>query len=118
MILHVVWSANGDLTSKASSKVNSLNDDTYQWDCATVIYYVILRTSRARCTLNKDILDLLNEESVSGACNGNSTRSLLQVFDKVNRPLKCHSNFLGGYIYYSVWEDQRKNRLCIQHMNL
>ena len=34
-ILLVVWSANSDgsaLTSMASSKVNLLNDDTYQWD--------------------------------------------------------------------------------------
>ena len=28
---------------------------------------VILRTNRVRCTLNMEILDLLNEESVSGA---------------------------------------------------
>ena len=28
--------------------------------------YVILRTNRARCALNKKILNLLNEESVSG----------------------------------------------------
>ena len=40
MILLVVWSAKGDdsaLTSKASSKVNLLNDDTYRWNCVTVI---------------------------------------------------------------------------------
>ena len=42
MILLVVWSANGDgsaLTYKASSKTkfNFLNDDTYRWNCATVI---------------------------------------------------------------------------------
>ena len=49
------------LTFKASSKVNLLNDDTYQWDCAT--NYVILRTNRAKCALNKEILDLLNEEA-------------------------------------------------------
>ena len=40
MILLVVWSANGDgsraLTAMASSKVNLLNDDIYQWVCATV----------------------------------------------------------------------------------
>ena len=28
---------------------------------------VILRTNRVRCALNMEILDLLNEESVSGA---------------------------------------------------
>ena len=40
MFLLVVWSVNGDgsaLTSKANSKVNLLNDDTYRWVCATVI---------------------------------------------------------------------------------
>ena len=31
-------------------------------------YSVILWTNRARCTLNLDNLDLLTEESVSGAC--------------------------------------------------
>ena len=34
MILLVVWSVNGNgsaLTSKASSRVNFLNDDTYKW---------------------------------------------------------------------------------------
>ena len=39
-ILLDVWSANGDgcaLTSKASSMVNLLNDDTHLWVCATVI---------------------------------------------------------------------------------
>ena len=30
---------------------------------------VILRTNRVRCALNMEILDLLNEESVSGARN-------------------------------------------------
>ena len=39
-ILLVVWSANSDgsaLTSKASSKVNLLSDNTYRWDCATAL---------------------------------------------------------------------------------
>ena len=36
-------------------------------DCSAS--YVILWTYRARCALNKEILDLLNEESVSGACS-------------------------------------------------
>ena len=52
-ILLVVWSTNGNgsaLTSKASSKV--------------------IRTNRARCALKKEILDLLNEESISGARSG------------------------------------------------
>ena len=35
--------------------------------------YVILRTNSARCALNKEILDLLYEESASGAnsCRAN-----------------------------------------------
>ena len=35
-ILLVVWFANGN-DSAFTSKVNTLNDDTYRWDCATVI---------------------------------------------------------------------------------
>ena len=35
--------------------------------------YVILRTNRARSALNKEILDLLNEESVSGAHSGRAS---------------------------------------------
>ena len=35
--------------------------------------YVILRTNRARSALNKEILDLLNEESVSGARSGRAS---------------------------------------------
>ena len=60
MILLVVWSANGDgsaLTSKASS--NLLNDDTYRFVCA------------GNCV--KKILDLLNEESVSGESSGRAS---------------------------------------------
>ena len=40
MILLVVSSANGNgsaLTSKASSKVKWLNNDTYRWNCAIII---------------------------------------------------------------------------------
>ena len=39
IILLVDWSANGDgsALSKASSKVNLLNDGTYRWNCVTVI---------------------------------------------------------------------------------
>ena len=48
------------------------------------------------------------------------------MFEKISRPLKCQSNFggggggggRGGGGLYSVWEDQRKNRLCIWHMDL
>ena len=35
--------------------------NTFRWDC------VILLTNRAKCELNKEILDLINEESVSRA---------------------------------------------------
>ena len=64
-----------------------------------------------RCALNKEILDLLSEESVSGARSGraksiNSTRSLPRVLERVSQPLKCHSNFLGGsytYIYIYMY---------------
>ena len=65
MILLVVWSANGDgsaFTSKTSSKINLLNDDTYQLVYATVTV--------DKCAIYKKILDLLDEESVSGACSG------------------------------------------------
>ena len=63
----------------------------------------ILR-NRAKGALNKEILDLLNEDSISGACSGSITltRSLLRVFEKVSQPLKCHSNFLGGHIHIYV----------------
>ena len=72
MILLVVWSANGD-GSALTAKVNLLNDDTYQWDCATVIVSSFGQINRARCTLNKEILDLLNEKSISGACSGRAS---------------------------------------------
>ena len=52
-------------TSKASFKVNLLNDDTLPMDLCDH-NYVILRTTRARCAIYKEILDLLNEESVAG----------------------------------------------------
>ena len=41
--------------------------------------YVILQTNRAKCTLNKKILDLLNEERISGACSGGE---LVYKFDE------------------------------------
>ena len=47
-------------------QVNLLNDDTYRLE----LYDVILRTNRVRCALNMEILDLLNEESFSGASSG------------------------------------------------
>ena len=70
MILVVVWSANDDgiaPTSKASS--NLPNHDTYRCLCAGNTVSSI-RTNRAKCALYKKILDLLNEESVSGESSG------------------------------------------------
>ena len=43
-------------------------------------YYVILQTSRARCALNKEILDLLNEESVSGESNGRARFNKFTIY--------------------------------------
>ena len=62
---------------------------------------------RAWCTLYKEILDLLNDESISGVHNGraslhNLMKSLPRVFEKVSRLLKCHLNFFVTYIYISV----------------
>ena len=62
-ILLVVWSANCDGSALTTS--NLLNGDTYQYVCAGTC--VILLTNRARCALYMKILDLLDEESVSGA---------------------------------------------------
>ena len=56
VILFVVWCANGDCSD--SSKVNLLNDNTYRCDSVTIIMSSFG---------NKEILDLFNEESVSGA---------------------------------------------------
>ena len=43
---------------------------------------VILRTNRVRCALNMEILDLLNEESVSGA------RSIVELVYKFDEKSK------------------------------
>ena len=64
MILLVVWSANGD--SKAST--NLLLTDAFVWVNVSSIW-----TNRARCTLYKKILDLLDEESVSGESSGGAS---------------------------------------------
>ena len=60
----LVWSANGDAPFQGKFQVNLLNDDTYRWNCAI---------NRVRCALNMEILDLLNEESVSGARSGRAS---------------------------------------------
>ena len=70
------------------------------------LFDVILRTNRVRCALNMEILDLLNEESVSGARNGRANllirrEVLLPMFEKVSRSLKYDSNifFVHKHIY-------------------
>ena len=57
------------LHSKASSKVNLLNDDTLPMEFCDLI----LQTNRVRCALYMEILDVLNEESVSGAPSGRAS---------------------------------------------
>ena len=43
--------------------------------------YVIIRKNRARCILNKEILDLLKEESVSGVRSSRaSLKNLREVY--------------------------------------
>ena len=72
-ILLVVWSANGSgsaLSSYASSKVNLLNDIPIGFcdhNC------IIPWTNRVSCAINKEILDLLNEESISEVRSGRSS---------------------------------------------
>ena len=58
-----VLSANGDAPFQGKFQVNLQNDDTYRWNCATSSYGQI----GVRCALNMEILDLLNEESVTGS---------------------------------------------------
>ena len=53
---------------------------------------VILRTNRVRCALNMEILDLLNEESVS-------------TFEKVSRSLKYDSNIFFDHRYIYIYMD-------------
>ena len=72
LILLVVWSANGNgsaLTSKASS--NLLNNGTYPFICAGIVSSI--PTNRAKCALYKKILDLLDEESISGESSGRAS---------------------------------------------
>ena len=64
---------------------------------------VILRTNRAWCTLNKEILDLLNEESISGASSGRASLVIRQEVAMVSRLLKCYSYFGSHiHIYYCM----------------
>ena len=75
---------------------NLLNDDTLP-----------MRVCNRKCVIipNKKILDLLNQESISGACSAiNSTRNLPRVFEKVSQPLKYHSIFFAeSHMYIHVY---------------
>ena len=55
-----------DAPFQGKFQVNLLND-------AMELCDVILRTNRVRCALNMEILDLLNEESVSGVHSGRAS---------------------------------------------
>ena len=70
---------------------------------------VILRTNRVRCALNMEILDLLNEESVSGALSSRASLQiqrevLLSTFEKVSRSLKYDSNFFFDHRHIYITE--------------
>ena len=61
-------------------------------------YCVILQTNRARCALYRKILDLLDEEIISGARSGRTSLYNLMrsptMYIKVNRLLKYGSLFM------------------------
>ena len=86
------WRRDGTPTSEASS--NLLNDDT---DAFVRVIVSSIRTNRARYALYKKLFDLLDEESVSGACSGRV------LFEKVSRLLKYDSKIFlvhkHTYIY-------------------
>ena len=70
---------------------------------------VILRTNRVRCALNMEILDLLNEESVSGARSSRANLSirgevLLSMFEKVSGSLKYDSNIFFDHRHIYITE--------------
>ena len=91
--------------------VTFLIDDTYRWVCDH--NYVILQTKRARCTLNKEILDSHNEESFSGVHSVELVYKFDEKLASVCQPLlKCHSNSFGGQIHiYSICSI--RHRSCI-----
>ena len=71
---------------------------------------VILRTNRVKCALNMEILDLLNEESVSGALSSRASLKiqrevLLSTFEKVSRSLKYDSNFFLDHRHIYIYMD-------------
>ena len=69
---------------------------------------IIRRTNRVRCALNMEILDLLNEESVTGACSGRASlyirlEVLLRMFEKVSRSIQILFSFTNIYIYIYIY---------------
>ena len=78
-ILLVVWSANGDgivlLLPRQVFKMIT-TDGIEGRQRQTKLCHPSDLLARARCTLNKKILNLLNEESVSGESSGRASLSL------------------------------------------
>ena len=76
---------------------------------------IIIQTNRVMCALNMEILDLLNEESISGARSGRASlkirrKVLLRMFENVSLFLKYDSNFfLSTNIY--IYMDTRPDHL-------
>ena len=71
---------------------------------------VIIRTNGVRCALNMEILDLLNEESVSGARSGRASLKirleiLLRMFETVSRSLKYDSNIFFVHKFINIYMD-------------
>ena len=55
-------------------------------------------TNRVRCALNKEILDLLNDESISGESSGRASHKFNESYYeclKMSRSLKYDSIFLS-----------------------
>ena len=50
---------------------------------------VILRTNRVRCALNMVTIDLLNEESVSGARSGRASLYVVELVYKFDEKSNC-----------------------------
>ena len=110
MILLVVWFENGDcsaLTSKASSKVNFLNDYTHRWVCVTVIvlsfgqieqgaHYIrkSLIYSTRKAFLEHTVVEIVkfDEKSTSSVWKGELTAKV---------PFKL----LLGHIYIYIYQD-------------
>ena len=82
---------------------------------------VIVQPKRARCTLNKEILDLLNKESVSGSAMVELVYKLDEnhkCFKKIRRSLRYDSNFFHKHthIYIYVWTLTSITTLLALHM--